>query len=69
MGAPCSRQLTWAEKAGRSPSNAFSRSRVRLFMRAEAGEICSSADPSVHRVCYHNSFNANCRSLLSKTWQ
>ena len=35
-GAPCSRQRTWAEKAGRSPSNAFSRSRVRLFIRSEA---------------------------------
>ncbi len=29
-GAPCSRQLTWAEKAGRSPSNAFARSTVQL---------------------------------------
>jgi hypothetical protein len=47
-GAPCSHQLTWAEKAGRSPSNAFGRSRVRLFIRSEA------EGPAVQRTFHGN---------------
>ncbi len=31
-GCPTFNQRTWAEKAGRSPSTAFGRSRVRLFI-------------------------------------
>jgi hypothetical protein len=49
-GAPCSRQLTWAEKDGRSPSNAFGRSRVRLFIRSEADGPAVSPAPTAGRV-------------------